>query len=96
MLQTRTRKPGVLGKTYDRIGNAADNSLAVVDHGTNALAIGTSSLVPMAGELVNNSKADLVESIVNLGLVRKNAMLTLTEAGYTDLEIAEMLAPTRH
>lgn len=86
---------GLIGQTYYRLGSTIDSSLAIVDNGMGSANIAVQSFNPMAQELLNDSKAELVESIVNLAKIRKSAEATLIELGYSDVEVAEMLAPTK-
>lgn len=89
------KKKGLIGQTYHRLGSTIDSSLAIVDNGMGSANIAVQSFNPMAQELLNDSKAELVESIVNLAKARKSAEATLIELGYSDVEVAEMLAPTK-
>ena len=89
------KSKGLIGKTYHRLGSTIDSSLAIVDNGMGSANIAVQSFNPMAQELLNDSIAELTESIVNLARVRKSAEATLIELGYSDVEVAEMLAPTK-
>ena len=90
-----SKKKGLIGQTYHRLGSTIDSSLAIVDNGMGSANIAVQSFNPMAQELLNDSKAELVESIVNLAKIRKSAEATLIELGYSDVEVAEMLSPTK-
>lgn len=89
------RKPGVIGRTYTRVGSITDNTLGSLDSGIGSVHLGIQGLSPIAREFVNDSKADLTESILNLARTRKSAEAELIELGYSDVEVAEMLAPTK-
>ena len=89
------KKKGLIGQTYHRVGSVTENTLATADETVLSLRTGMQSFQPMAQELLNDSKAELVESIINLAKVRKSAEAELIELGYSDVEVAEMLAPTK-
>lgn len=89
------RKKGLIGQTYSRTGSVIDSSLSVIDNGMQNVDKAMGSFTPMAQELVNDAKADLTESIINLAKIRKSAEAELIELGYSDIEVAEMLAPTK-
>ena len=89
------KKKGLIGQTYHRIGSVTENALGTADETVLSFRTGMQSLQPMATELLNDSKAELVESIVNLAKVRKSAEAELIGLGYSDVEVAEMLAPTK-
>lgn len=89
------KKKGLIGQTYHRFGSVTDNTLGIADETVISLRTGMQSFQPMAQELLNDSKAELVESIINLAKVRKSAEAELIELGYSDVEVAEMLAPTK-
>lgn len=91
----RTKETGLIKKAYNRAGSTVDSTLAIVDNGVHAGSTFVQSLEPMALEVLNEAKSDLIESIVNLNLARKNAEATLLSAGYTQAEVAEMLNPTK-
>jgi len=91
----RKKEQGLLKKAYNRTGSTLDSSLAIVDNGMHAGSTFVQSLEPMALEVLNEAKADLIDSIVNLNLARKNAEATLLNAGYTQAEVAEMLNQTK-
>lgn len=90
-----TKKKGLIGQTYHRLGSVTDNTLGTADETVLSIRTGMQSLQPMAQELLNDSKAELTESIVNLARIRKSAETALIELGYSDVEVAEMLAPTK-
>lgn len=89
------KKKGLIGQTYHRIGSVTENTLGTADETVLSFRTGMQSLQPMATELLNDSKAELVESIVHLAKVRKSAEAELIGLGYSDVEVAEMLAPTK-
>jgi hypothetical protein len=89
------KKKGLIGQTYHRVGSTIDSSLSIVDNGMRNADTAMGAFGPMAQEVLNDAKAELVESIVNLARVRKSAEADLIELGYTDIEVAEMLAPTK-
>ena len=88
-------KRGLIGQTYHRVGSTINSSLSIVDNGMSNADLALGAFNPMAQELVNDSKAELTESIVNLAKVRMSANKELLELGYTATEVAEMLAPTK-
>ena len=89
------KKKGLIGQTYHRLGSVTENTLGIADETVLSVRTGMQSFSPMAQELLNDSKAELTESIVNLAKVRKSAEAALIELGYSDIEVAEMLAPTK-
>jgi hypothetical protein len=89
------KKKGLIGQTYHRLGSVTDNTLGIADETVISFRTGMQSLQPMAQELLNDSKAELTESIINLARVRKSAEVELIKLGYSDIEVAEMLAPTK-
>lgn len=91
----KAKKAGFISKTYNRLGSTTDSALSIADNGMHASATFVQSLEPMALEVLNEAKSDLVESVINLALARKNAEQVLISAGYTPAEVAEMLHPTK-
>lgn len=91
----RKKESGLIKKAYDRTGSTMDSTLAIVDNSMHAGSTFVQSLEPMALEVLNEAKSDLIDSIVNLSLARKNAEAVLLDAGYTQSEVAEMLNPTK-
>jgi hypothetical protein len=89
------KRKGLIGQTYHRVGSTIDSSLSIVDNGMRNADTAMGAFAPMAQEVLNDAKAELVESIINLARVRKSAEAELIELGYTDIEVAEMLALTK-
>lgn len=87
------KEPGLVAKSWTRTSSVLDNSMGTVDETLGALHTGSKSLNPIALEFLNDSKAELVTSIVTLAKARKSAEKELLEIGYTAKEVAQMLAP---
>lgn len=89
------KEQGLIGTVYTKTTSVTKETFGTADDGIKLLRKGLSSLDPMAGEMLNDAKTDLTDSIVRLGKARKQAEATLIEAGYTDEEVAAMLEPTK-